>query len=106
MKIDVEISEENIKILEDVFKAGDASEFLAIFVQELCRAVKDAKLLQQAGMEIGQKEIDDAGREAAQVTAKRVSKAVCVRCGDPIYYDLEKGWVHLIPIDNHDALPK
>ena len=116
MKVEVEISDEDAKFLTKVFLLTvDIPQFLATFIHETCRAIREAKTMQKAGVPLSQAEIDQAGLEVAQRTIEVSSNAVCVWCGERLHFDLKKGWVHqdgqlykkrLDGSDDHCALPR
>ena len=116
MKVEVEISDEDAKFLTEVFLVTvDIPKFLATFIQETCRAIREATAMQKAGIKFSQAEIDQAGIEVGRRTIELSSNAVCVGCGERLRFNLKEGWVHMDGeiykkgpdgSDDHCALPR
>jgi len=75
VKVEVNVSGEDIKILKQNTNIADVGEFLSSFLHETCQAVAQAMFLEKSGIKITKEEIEQLGREIAKKAIEDGRKA-------------------------------
>lgn len=94
MKVEVEVSDQDAKIFKETFKIEDVGAFLSSFISEMCHTLSEVACMQKVGIKFTDEDGERIGLEIGKKIIREHQKAICVRCGERLHFDPDKGWVH------------
>ena len=66
MKVEVEVSDEDVKVLKGILKVDDVGELLKSFLHQMCQAIAEGITMEKAGIKITHEDLMQIGREIAK----------------------------------------